>query len=139
MTTEHTLPYPMETPLKNPDQQGISPDLAYMLFPGDPDLPEQDKDLQRIWREETALTGADKVIFIGYSLPDYDSFSSMFFGKHISGEVYNPSPVDQQKYKNLFGSRIVKEGGNSRCVRMPKISCTPRAIRSGSPRRSKNE
>jgi hypothetical protein len=104
----------MVTPLKNPDQQGISPDLAYMLFPGDPDLPEQDKDLQRIWREvETALAGADKVIFIGYSLPDYDSFSSMFFGKHISGEVevYNPSPVDQQKYKNLFGSRIVKEGG----------------------------
>ena len=109
------LSYPTEPPLKNPDQQGISPDLAYMLFPGDPDLPEQDKDLQRIWREvETALAGTEKVIFIGYSLPDYDSFSSMFFAKHVSGEVevYNPSPVDQQKYRNLFGSRIVKEGGN---------------------------
>lgn len=105
--------YPAETPLQNPDQQGISPDLRFMLFPGDPELPEQDKDIQRIWGDvETVLAESSKVIFIGYSLPDYDSFASSFLRKHISGEVevYNPSTEDQKKYKNLFGGQIVKDG-----------------------------
>ena len=117
--SESCFSYPAETPLKNPDQQGGSPDLNLMLFPGDPDLPGQDMDLRRIWGDvETALAESNKVVFIGYSLPDYDSFASTFFNNHISGEVeiYNPSPQDRQKYKDLFGDRIVKEDeGFSSC------------------------
>jgi len=107
------LSYPAETPLKNPDQQGISPDLNYMLFPGDPDLPEQDEDLRRIWSDiESTLAASDKVVFVGYSLPDYDAFASRFMSNYVSGEVevYNPSSQDQQKYRSLFGRLIVREG-----------------------------
>ncbi|MGD0222680.1 MAG: hypothetical protein ABSF71_10105 [Terriglobia bacterium] len=108
------LSYPAVTPLENPFQQGINPDLVYALFPGDPDLPEHDEDLKRIWEEaKIALQGSDRVVFIGYSLPDYDPFASTFFHEHVSSEVevYNPSEADRQKYKQLFGGRIVQEGG----------------------------
>ncbi len=108
------LSYPAATPLKNTDQQGINHDLVYALFPGDPDLPEQDEDLRRIWEDVgAALSESDRVVFIGYSLPNYDSFASAFFDEHISSEVevYNPSQADLQKYKKLFGARIAKEGG----------------------------
>jgi hypothetical protein len=108
------LSFPIETPLKNPDQQGINPDLLYALFPGDPDLPENDEDLRRIWGEiGKAVSESAKVVFIGYSLPNYDSFAANFFHEHIQGtvEVYNPSDDDRQKYRRLFGTRIKGEGG----------------------------
>jgi hypothetical protein len=110
------LSYPAETPLKNPDQQEINPDLRYALFPGDPDLPEQDEDLGLIWRDvETALAASDKVVFIGYSLPGYDCFAREFFRERTARkqiEVYNPSGVILQKYKTLFGAdvRLHKDG-----------------------------
>lgn len=108
------LSYMAKSPLKNPDQQRINPDLDYVLFPGDPELPQQDEDLGRIWRDiETALSDSDRVVFIGYSLPDYDSFAADFFRSHVGRkvEVYNPSDQDRQKYRNLFGDRVVREEG----------------------------
>ena len=55
------LSYLEATPLKNPGQQGINPDLVYVLFPGDPDLPGQDEDLQRIWKDvESVLAGSEE-------------------------------------------------------------------------------
>jgi len=106
----------METrPLVNPDQQVANPDLVYALFPGDPDLPSRDEDLHLIWQDVgAALRESDRVVFIGYSLPGYDSLASHFFeqntqGKHV--EVWNPCAADQEKYRNLFGSRITHAGG----------------------------
>jgi hypothetical protein len=110
------LSYMAATPLRNPDQQAINPDLAYAIFPGDPDLPEQDEDLGRIWTDvKTALAASDKVVFIGYSLPGYDCFAREFFRERTARkeiEVYNPSDVDLQKYKTLFGAgvRLHKDG-----------------------------
>jgi len=110
------LSCPCETPLKNPGQQEINPDLRFALFPGDPDLPEQDEDLERIWKDvELALADSGKVVFIGYSMPDYDSFAREFFRKHTARkevEVYNPSDVDLQKYKRLSAAalRLHQEG-----------------------------
>jgi hypothetical protein len=110
------LSYMAATPLKNPDQQVINPDLAYAIFPGDPDLPEQDEDLRRIWGDvKTALAASDKAVFIGYSLPDYDCFASEFFREHTARkeiEVYNPTDLDLQKYKRLSAAalRLHQEG-----------------------------
>jgi hypothetical protein len=85
-------------------------DLDYALFPGDPDLPESDEDLRRIWEEvRIALRESERVVFIGYSLPDNDTFAREFFREHTVGkemEVYNPSDVDLQKYKTLFGAEV---------------------------------
>jgi len=99
-----------EEPLKNPDQQGVNLELLYALFPGDPDTPERDQDLRRIWKDvETEVAASDKVVFIGYSLPDYDSFAREFFREHTVGkemEVYNPKEADLQKYEALFGAGL---------------------------------
>jgi hypothetical protein len=109
-----------EAPLKNPDQQGANPGLLYALFPGDPDTPEHDQDLMRIWNDvEKEVEASDKVVFIGYSLPDYDSFAREFFRKHLGRkevEVYNPSEADLQKYKTVFGGDVgVHKDGFSSC------------------------
>jgi len=107
------LSYPAVTRLNNPDQQGISPDLGYMIFPADPELPEHDQDIRLIWDDvEEALSDADKVVFIGYSLPEYDPWAANVFRAQIGGEVevYNPSDQDRKKYRDLFGARIVREG-----------------------------
>ena len=104
------LSYMAATPLKNPDQQVINPDLAYAIFPGDPDLPEQDEDLRRTWRDvKAALAASEKVVFIGYSLPDYDCFAGEFFREHTARkeiEVYNASDGDLQKYKRLSAAAL---------------------------------
>jgi hypothetical protein len=82
------LSYPPNTPLQNPDQQGVNPDLIYALFPGDPDLPEQDEDLGRIWDEvkpcSRSLTGLSSS---GTLCLTNDSFASAFFDKYIIGRV----------------------------------------------------
>lgn len=102
--------YMAEAPLKNPDQDMVNPDLLYALFPGDPDTPEHDEDLMRIWNDvEKELEASDKVVFIGYSLPDYDCFASEFFRERTIGkeiEVYNPKEAGLQKYKALFGAGV---------------------------------
>ena len=48
-----------------------------MLFPGDPELPEQNENLAQLWSDvERALRNCEQVVFIGYSLPEYDSFAA---------------------------------------------------------------
>jgi hypothetical protein len=95
-------------PLLNPDPQEINPDLRYMLFPGDPELPEIDHDLKLIWSEVAEAIAEHKVlVFLGYSMPDYDSFAAQFFrqfarSKHI--EVYNPSDDHLERFRTVLGS-----------------------------------
>jgi len=78
----------------DPDVEEANPCLRYMLFPGDPDLPNLDSDLKLIWSDiERAISERDEIIFLGYSMPDYDSFTAQFFKQFYSKniEVYNPS------------------------------------------------
>jgi hypothetical protein len=73
--------------------QEINPDLRYMIFPGDSESAE-DPDLALIWNDvRAAIHSSEAVVFIGYSLPAYDSWSCRFFTEVCASkpvEVYNP-------------------------------------------------
>jgi hypothetical protein len=101
-----TLSYDSEHPLANPDKQEINPDLRWCLYPGDSDLPEDHADIARLWGDARALiAAADRVVFIGYSLPAYDTYASKVLvelceTKHI--EVYDPSHTTRLRYQQVL-------------------------------------
>lgn len=102
------LTYIRESPFENPDAHETNPDLRYdyMVFPGSPELPD-DPDLKLIWADIQARAEAsDKIAFIGYSLPAYDSWSCQFFARACTGkivEVYNPSPEALDRFRQVIG------------------------------------
>jgi hypothetical protein len=91
--SNNRLSYDQFNPLGNPDMQEINPDLRYMIFPGDSESAE-DPDLALIWNDvRAAIHSSEAVVFIGYSLPAYDSWSCRFFTEVCASkpvEVYNP-------------------------------------------------
>jgi hypothetical protein len=93
------------------DREGIHPDLRYMLFPGDPEIAKEDADIRLIWEwTAKAIVERETIIFIGYSLPEYDSFSLEFFSRLAEGklvEVYNPSKEHLEKFRCVFGDRAI--------------------------------
>jgi hypothetical protein len=104
------LSFDASEPLSNPNKQEINSSLRYMLFPGDPELPREDADLAKIWSEASAaINDRDVIVFIGYSMPDYDSFAAEFFTQFAGRkqiEVYNPSAEHLEKFRALFGSGV---------------------------------
>ena len=102
------LSFDPNKPLSNPDESGINRNLNYMLFPGDPDLPEFDEDVRLLWRDASCLIDrADMVVFVGYSLPDYDSYARKFFKDSLHGKniiVVNPSTDDLRRFTSVFGT-----------------------------------
>jgi hypothetical protein len=107
------LSYDARNPLSNPDRDGINPDLRYMIFPGDPESAKEDTDLQLLW-DWTAkvISEREAIAFIGYSLPQYDSFSADFFSQLSNGkiiEVYNPSEEHLEQFRHVFGNRIIRK------------------------------
>ncbi|MDD1778467.1 MAG: hypothetical protein LUQ65_09900, partial [Candidatus Helarchaeota archaeon] len=110
---DNKLSYDASNPLSNPDRDDINPDFRYMIFPGDPESAEDDVDLQTIWGwASKAISEREAIVFIGYSLPEYDGFSLDFFqrlsvGKKI--EVYNPSKEHLEKFRRLFGPTAALE------------------------------
>jgi hypothetical protein len=60
-----------------------------------------------IWAEaETTIRERDAVVFIGYSLPQYDTFSTRFFQSVTAGkqiEVYARSPEALRHYLQMLG------------------------------------
>jgi hypothetical protein len=104
---DNKLSYDASNPLSNPDRDDINPDFRCMIFPGDRESAEDDADLQKIWEwAYKAISEREAIVFIGYSLPEYDGFSLDFFervsvGKKI--EVYNPSKEHLEKFRRLFG------------------------------------
>jgi hypothetical protein len=105
------LSYDASNPLSNPDRDDINPNLRYMIFPGDPESDEV--DAKRIWQwVSKAISEREGIVFIGYSLPEYDGFSLDFF-EHLSVgkgiEVYNPSKDHLEKFRRLFGPRAILE------------------------------
>jgi NADH:ubiquinone oxidoreductase subunit len=103
------LCFDASNPFSDPDPQEANPCLRYMLFPGDPDLPNLDPDLKLIWSDiERAISEREELVFLGYSMPDYDSFAARFFMqfglKHI--EVYNPCEEHLARFKTVFGPNV---------------------------------
>jgi len=94
-------------PLSNPNKQEVNSDLRYMLYPGDPELPKEDPDVQWLWEQaDDATRSRDSLVFIGYSLPDYDTYAAQFFarfaGKGI--EAFTPSSDHLERYRRMFGA-----------------------------------
>ena len=104
------LSYDSIKPLSNPDPDGINRNLNYFLLPGDPDHPETDKDVKWLWSEANRLISmAEIIVFIGYSLPDYDSYAQMFFKRTVKGKrviAINPSKCDLKKFTSVMGTDV---------------------------------
>jgi hypothetical protein len=104
------LSYDIAQPLSNPFKQGINTDLNYMVFPGDPDLPANDADIALLWADaERVIAKRDRIVFIGYSLPEYDSYAARFF-KEVSRNkkvvAINPSADHLQRFQAVFGKDV---------------------------------
>jgi hypothetical protein len=101
------LSYDVLQPLSDPDVDEVNPDFRYMLFPGDPELPEKNSNLKLIWAEiEQVLEQSEALVFIGYSLPEYDSYSTQMFQRYASQrqiEVYNPSTEHLEHFRLTLG------------------------------------
>ena len=101
-----TLSYDACHPLENPDLDDINPEMRYCLYPGDPDLPQSHADLNRIWEDvRAAIQSSESVIFIGYSLPEYDSYAGSAFRelcKNKAVEVYDPSSATLERFHKAF-------------------------------------
>ena len=97
-------------PLLDPDPQEVSRDLRFMLYPGDPELPKQNRDLGLVWSDvEEALETRDEILFIGYSLPEYDSYATSVFQKFADSKlisVYNPSPEHLERFHAVFSNQV---------------------------------
>jgi hypothetical protein len=104
------IAFDVHNPLANPNMQEINSDLRYVIYPGDPDLPDSDEDIKWLWSQvEQGLSDVDSLVFIGYSLPDYDTFATNFFSRLASGkaiEVYTPSESHLERYRLLFGPSV---------------------------------
>lgn len=101
-----TLSYDKCHPLGNPDLDENNPDCRYCLYPGDPDQPQSHADLKRIWKDIRAgIQSSEKVIYIGYSLPEYDSYARSAlqeFCKDKVVEVYDPSLKTLDRFSVAF-------------------------------------
>ncbi len=107
--TDSRLSSNCDDPLANP---GNFPNLNYMIFPGDPDLPESDEDVGLLWEDAGRLMDkADEVVFIGYSFPHYDQHSSKFFKDRVRGKkivAVNPSPDHLHEFKSVLGAEAAE-------------------------------
>jgi hypothetical protein len=102
-----TLCFAANEPLSNPDIQESNPDLRYMLYPGDSELPKEDVDVEWLWEQaEDAIRDRDSLVFIGYSLPAYDTYASQFFARFADKDIeaFNPSWDDLGRYRRILGA-----------------------------------
>ena len=102
--------YDSANPFSNPDRQEVHPSLRYMIFPGNPELPEKDEDIGLIWKEaERAIGNRDIVVFLGYSLPSYDSYALKFFKRVCKDkriEVHDPDPTCLERFRSELGNDV---------------------------------
>jgi hypothetical protein len=100
------LSFDGKQPLCNQDMEEINTDFRYCLYPGDPDLPSTNSDLQLLWDDVTSvITASDRVVFMGYSLPTYDTFAGQRFRALCAAkavEVYDPSPETRLRFSEAL-------------------------------------
>ncbi|PYR39762.1 MAG: hypothetical protein DMF95_35060 [Acidobacteria bacterium] len=108
-----TVSYDGSDPLANPFEQEINSDLRYCVYPGDPDAADTHPDVALLWRDvRQAISVSDRVVFIGYSLPDYDNYSADVLSHACSGkvvEVWDPSKHTLDRYAAIFANSELHE------------------------------
>ena len=106
ISADSKLSYDADHPLDNPDLDDTTPDWRYCLYPGDPDLPQSNADLTLLWQDvHLAIQSSERVVFIGYSLPEYDSYAGSAFRelcKNKAVEVYDPSSTTLERFHKAF-------------------------------------
>lgn len=92
-------------------------DSQLMIVPGDRENP-QIRKLQKVWKQvEKVLSQTNEIIFIGYSMPSYDTYALDILKKNVLTriqkdlkpsqiEVVNPKSDVVKKYRDLFGNDI---------------------------------
>ena len=99
-----------QKPFFDPFDNGPGDNLRQMIFPGDP---EDEQGVTQIWNEAAqAIRERSAVVFIAYSLPDYDKTTMDFFCQHAEDkpvEVYVRSIETLERYRKLFPNVITKE------------------------------
>lgn len=93
------------SPFSDPFENGVNQRLRKLILPGDP---EDAGMTGLIWAEvEAAIRERDIVVFVGYSLPSYDAFSTRFFQRVTAGkriEVYSRSSEALEHYRQMLGN-----------------------------------
>lgn len=101
-----TLSFDSANPLANPDMQEINSDLRWCLYPGDPALPTMHSDIALLWEDARELiSSAQRIVFIGYSLPAYDTYAGETLVQLCNGkvtEVYDPSSKTRDRFKSAL-------------------------------------
>jgi hypothetical protein len=109
ISSKSKLSFDFRERLSNPDRQEINFDLRYMVFPGDLESPD-DPDLKIIWEEAAdVIAQREKIVFLGYSLPTYDSFSTEFFKRATKSkqiDVYNPNEEHLKRFRSELGAHV---------------------------------
>jgi hypothetical protein len=113
-----TLSYVIARPFEDPLLQYDSDDLRCLTFPGDLELfdpmqrPLAAADQKRLWDEARELVAkADLIVFIGYSLPRYDTLARSQLQTACRGKsivVCNPSPNVLSEFRSVFGETTLK-------------------------------
>lgn len=103
-----SISYRPDDPFRDPLLGYTDSDFKYVAFPGL--LHENSDATDRLWTEARALIDrASRVVFIGYSLPGYDTRSRRNFQDACSGKeitAIDPSPQVLATYQNHFGKSI---------------------------------
>ena len=106
---ERSISYRPDDPFRDPLLGYTDSDFKYVAFPGL--LHENSEATDRLWAEARALIAkASRVVFIGYSLPCYDTRSRSEFQIACSGKevtVIDPSEQAVEIYQNHFGKGVV--------------------------------
>ena len=106
---ERSISYRPNDPFRDPLLGYTDSDFKYVAFPGL--LDDNSAATDRLWADVRAMIAkASRLLFIGYSLPAYDSRSRNEFQRACSGKeltVIDPSEQTLETYQNHFGKRVV--------------------------------
>ena len=95
---------------RDPFQSGINEQFRYLILPGGRGGGSEQPS-QPIWDlVQMAIAKSDTVVFIGYSLPSYDTFAAHRLRAYCQNkkiEVYNPSAMDLERFRDIFGADTV--------------------------------
>ena len=93
-------------PLKNPELDEVTPQLPYLLYPGDTRTLDENDDAKAVWAHvDHVLQDVTKLAFVGYSFPHYDQDASAYFGEKVRGRevmIVNPSSDDLARAENVL-------------------------------------
>jgi len=102
--------YIADDPFSDPFGAGTNQHLRHLIFPGNS---EDENGVTRIWAEVAdAIREREVVVFIGYSLPAYDSEASRWFRRSAAGkpiEVYVRSRNTLEHYRQTLGELVTND------------------------------